>query len=124
MKLVLVVDDDPVCRELVREALDGRDLQVLEASHGRQALEIIEQFRPDLVLLDIQMPNSSGYQVLERIRSDPELSSLRVAALTAYAMRGDREKGLSAGFDDYITKPIEVSTLRLQVETLLNGRPS
>jgi len=124
LKLVLVVDDDPVCRELVREALDGRDLQVLEASHGLQALEIIEQFRPDLVLLDIQMPNSSGYQVLERIRSDPALSSLRVAALTAYAMRGDREKGLSAGFDDYITKPIEVSTLRLQVETLLNGRPS
>jgi len=119
MKLVLVVDDDSVCRELVREALNGNDLQVLEASHGQGALEIIEQLRPDLVLLDIQMPNSTGYKVLEQIRSNPALASLRVAALTAYAMRGDREKGLSAGFDDYITKPIEVSALRLQVRRLL-----
>jgi CheY-like chemotaxis protein len=124
MKLVLVVDDDPVCRELVREALAGKDLQVLEASHGRQALELIEQTRPDLVLLDIQMPSSSGYKVLEHIRSDPMLSSLRVAALTAYAMRGDREKGLSAGFDAYITKPIEVSALRLAVNGLLNRLPT
>jgi len=124
MKLVLVVDDDPVCRELVSEALHGRDLQVLEASHGRQAFEIIEQRRPDLVLLDIQMPNSSGYKVLEHIRSDPALSSIPVAALTANAMRGDREKGLSAGFDAYITKPIEVSSLRLQVDNLLKRRPA
>lgn len=120
MRLVLVVDDDSVCRELIREALRGGDLEVLEASHGQQAFEIIEQCQPDLVLLDIQMPNDTGYKVLERIRSDPGLASLRVAALTAYAMRGDREKGLSAGFDDYITKPIEVSTLRLRVERLLN----
>ena len=124
MKLVLVVDDDPVCRELISEALLGRDLQVLEASHGRLALEMIGKRRPDLVLLDIQMPNSSGYKVLEYIRSDPALSSLPVAALTAYAMRGDREKGLSAGFDAYITKPIEVSSLRLEVDRLLNLRPA
>jgi len=124
MKLVLVVDDDPVCRELISEALRGRDLQVLEASHGRLALEMIGKRRPDLVLLDIQMPNSSGYKVLEYIRSDPALSSLPVAALTAYAMRGDREKGLSAGFDAYITKPIEVSSLRLEVDRLLNLRPA
>ena len=119
MRRVLVVDDDMVCRELIREALHGDDLEVLEAAHGEQALEIIEQYRPDLVLLDIQMPNATGYAVLEQIRSDPRLASLRVAALTAYAMRGDREKGLSAGFDDYITKPIEVSILRLRVQRLL-----
>jgi CheY-like chemotaxis protein len=122
MKQVLIIDDDPVCRELIREILQTIDLQVLEASDGRQAMEILEHHLPDLVLLDVQMPNDSGYRILENIRSDTRISSLCVAALTAYAMQGDRERGLSAGFNDYITKPVEVSTLRARVERLLNHK--
>ncbi len=120
MKKILVVDDNPVCRELMREALQGNGVEVLEACDGHQALQMIRQSPPDLVLLDLQMPPVSGYEVLAQIRSDPSTADIVVAALTAYAMRGDREKGLSAGFNDYITKPIDVANLRKSVERLLN----
>ncbi len=121
MALILVIDDDTVCRELIREALGTAGLQVIEAPHGLDVFDIIRDSRPEVVLLDIQMPHATGYDVLERIRSDPETASLKVAALTAYAMRGDRERGISAGFDDYITKPIEIPDLRTRVLNLLRS---
>ncbi len=121
MKQVLIVDDDPVCRELIREILLTLEVQVLEAPGGREALEILELHLPDLVLLDLQLPNDTGFKVLKRIRSDTRISSLRVAALTAFAMQGDREKGFAAGFDDYITKPIDVSAFRSSVDRLLKA---
>jgi CheY-like chemotaxis protein len=119
MKTILVVDDNPVCRELIREALHAGGFSVLEASQGEEALETIRRQVPDMVLLDIQMPNGTGYEVLRQIRSDPRTAPLPVAALTAFAMRGDREKGLSEGFDDYITKPIDLESLRRCVRRLL-----
>ena len=76
---------------------------------------------PDLVLLDIQMPYLDGYAVLERLRSESRFRSLRVIAVTAFAMRGDREKALAAGFDGYITKPIRIADLRAQVECFLRS---
>jgi two-component system, cell cycle response regulator DivK len=119
MKTVLVVDDNAVCRELIREALQTEGLCVTEASHGAEALEAIQRLEPDMILLDIQMPNGTGYEVLRKIRSDPRTARLPVAALTAFAMRGDREKGISEGFDDYITKPIDLDSLRHRVRRLL-----
>jgi len=71
---------------------------------------------PDLVLLDIQMPEMDGFAVLREIRQDPALCRLRVVALTAFAMQGDRERALEAGFDDYITKPITLAKLKSQLE--------
>jgi CheY-like chemotaxis protein len=87
-----------------------------EASNGAEALEKIRQAPPDLVLLDIQMPEMDGFQVLHEIRRDPALRDLRVVALTAFAMQGDRDRALDAGFDDYITKPVTGVKLKAQLD--------
>jgi CheY-like chemotaxis protein len=97
---VLVADDNPAGRELVRETLGGYAAVIEEAADGREALRKMREARPDLVLLDIQMPEMDGFAVLREIRQDPELRGLRVVALTAFAMQGDRERALEAGFDD------------------------
>jgi len=123
-KRVLVADDNPAGRELVREGLTGHASSIIEAADGREALEKIRETRPDLVLLDIQMPEMDGYEVLREIRSDPALGGLRVVALTAFAMQGDRERALEAGFDDYLTKPVSVATLKAQLESPSEIHPS
>ncbi|MGP0071448.1 MAG: response regulator [Bryobacteraceae bacterium] len=115
-KRVLVADDNPAGRELVREGLAEYVGAIIEASDGREALDKIRATLPDLVLLDIQMPEMDGYAVLREIRGDPALQGLRVVALTAFAMQGDRERALEAGFDDYLTKPVTVAKLKAQLE--------
>jgi two-component system cell cycle response regulator DivK len=117
---VLVVDDNPISRELIREVLENSDLIVVEAENGEEALNMIMLERPDLVLLDIQLPVFDGYEVLRRVRSDPRLGKLPVIALTAYAMQQDREKALAAGFDDYVTKPIDTAAMRVRVQMILD----
>ena len=124
MNRILVADDNPVSRELVREILDSPDYVVIEAEDGREALELIDRMKPDLVLLDIQMPGQDGFSVIRQLRSDGRYANLPVIALTAFAMRGDREKALEAGFDGYITKPIRPSLLRERVERQLEERPT
>ena len=119
MKRVLVADDNPVSRELIREILENDDCEVIEAGDGREALEKVREHRPDLALLDIQMPVMDGNAVVREIRADPQLSTLPVVALTAYAMQGDREKALALGFNSYITKPIDIPAFRAEVAELL-----
>jgi len=120
MKKVAVVEDNPDNRLLVRAILDELyDLTEYEA--GRPALEGLALDRPDLVLLDISLPEMDGPEVLRRLRADPALRDLPVIALTAHAMTGDREKYLSAGFDDYVTKPIvDEELLLVAIARLLN----
>jgi CheY-like chemotaxis protein len=119
---VLVVDDNPVSCELVREVLQSSGIEVVEAGSGLEALDTIRGSPPDLVLLDLRMPSMDGFSVLREIRQDPRLHRLRVLAFTAHAMRGDREKALAAGFDGYITKPIQAEVLRKQVGQFLLPR--
>jgi PAS domain S-box-containing protein len=123
-KCVLIADDNPAGRELVREGLTGYARSIIEAADGREAIEKIRHTRPDLVLLDIQMPEMDGYAVLREIRNDPALRGLRVVALTAFAMQGDRERALQAGFDDYLTKPVSVAKLKAQLEPPADIQPS
>jgi two-component system, cell cycle response regulator DivK len=120
MKKILVVDDNATSRELIREVLDSPDHRIFEAATGIEALDYIVADEPDLVLLDIQLPGLDGYSVVRRLRQDPRFSRLRVLAVTAFAMHGDREKALAAGFDGYITKPIDTLNLEEQVEELLH----
>ena len=120
-KRVLVADDNPAGRELVRESLAEHVSSIIEAADGQEALEKIRETQPDLVLLDIQMPGMDGYAVLREIRSDPTLEGLRVVALTAFAMQGDRERALEAGFDDYLSKPVAVAKLKAQLEAEQTG---
>ena len=100
----------------MRESLKDYVSSIVEASNGREALQKIRVTRPDLVLLDIQMPEMDGYEVLREIRGDPALTGLRVIALTAFAMRDDRERALAAGFDDYLPKPVTAAQLKDQLK--------
>ena len=120
---VLVVDDNPVSRELIREVLEDSSRRVLEAENGEEALKKIADEKPDIVLLDIQLPIYDGYEVLRRVRTILKLDKLPVLAVTAYAMKEDFEKALAAGFDAYITKPIDAAALRVQVEKILGSNP-
>ena len=88
---------------------------MIEAEDGQQALDKLEQIHPDLVLLDIQMPVLDGYAVVRRLRQTPRFASLKVLALTAYAMQGDRERVLKSGFDGYLTKPIDMAALTREI---------
>lgn len=119
MRKILIAEDNQASRELIREILETLGYQVLEASDGREALQKIEEAEPDLVLLDIQMPVLDGFAVVRRLRQDPRFATLRIVALTAYAMREDREKTLRAGFDAYIPKPVDAAVIRSQIEQLL-----
>jgi len=119
MKKILIAEDNPASSELIKEGLSDRGYEIIEACNGREALQKIEETEPDLVLLDIQLPILDGFAVLDQLRQNPRFASLRVVAVTANVMKEDREKGLRAGFDAYVGKPIDVAALRLQVDQLL-----
>ena len=118
MKRVLVVEDNPLNRELLRIVLESAGWEVDEAENGLEALAILAQRKPDLVLADLQMPIMGGSAFLREVRKQPLFAGLKVLAVTAYAMRGDRERALAEGFDGYFTKPIQVKEFREQIENL------
>jgi two-component system cell cycle response regulator DivK len=114
-KKILVADDNAASRELIREVLEMSGYDVIEASDGREAVRRTGETAPDLVLVDIQMPHLDGFGVLRELRADPRFAALRVVALTAFAMQSDRERALNAGFDGYITKPLQIAALRQEI---------
>jgi two-component system cell cycle response regulator DivK len=117
--LILIADDRPSSRELLGLVLERAGYDVLEAENGEQALERVRSGSPDLVLLDLQMPGIDGYGVLAELRAEARFAALPVLALTASAMRGDREKILEAGFTDYLAKPAAPEVVRETVARLL-----
>jgi two-component system cell cycle response regulator DivK len=120
VKKIVVVDDNAASRELIREALDRPGYRITEAADGRTGLDLILADQPDLVLLDIQLPGLDGYSLVRTLRQNPRCGRLKILAITAFAMQGDRERALAAGFDGYITKPISTYQLEEQVEELLD----
>jgi CheY-like chemotaxis protein len=120
MTKVLVAEDNPVNRELLRELLEIQGYTVSEACDGHEALKMIEETQPDVLLLDIGMPLLDGYAVARKIRGDPGLAQLPILAITAYAMQGDREKILNSGFDGYVSKPINAVALVEEIKRLLD----
>jgi len=121
MRKVLVVDDNRPSRELMVDILAPLDLEVVEAVDGGSALATASAVRPDLVILDITMPDMDGFAVVRRLRDDPALAGLPVLAVTANAMPGEREKALAGGFSDFLTKPVRSAEVRLRVEALLGA---
>jgi two-component system cell cycle response regulator DivK len=119
---ILVAEDNPANRELLRERLEASGYSVTEACNGQEALDMIAQSQPDLLLLDISMPVLDGFATVRKIRENPQLSALPILAVTAYAMRGDRENVLNAGFDGYLSKPINARDLASELERLLRLR--
>jgi two-component system cell cycle response regulator DivK len=116
---ILIAEDNAVNRELLRELLEIRGHTVAEACDGVEALRMIEQNQPDLLLVDIGMPHLDGFGLISKIRENPHLSALPVVAVTAYAMQGDREKILSYKFDGYLSKPVNASNLGEELKRLL-----
>lgn len=122
MKKIAVVEDNPDNRLLVSAILEDT-YQLTEYESGRLALEGLRREKPDLVLLDISLPELDGPAVLQAIRADPQLRDLPVIALTAHAMAGDRQKYTGMGFDEYVTKPIvDETVLQEAIARLLAGR--
>ena len=111
MKEILVVEDNPVNRELIREILESRDYAVVEAEDGEKALELLRIRHSELAIIDIQMPRVSGLELIKWIRQEPGLAATKCLALTAFAMAGDRERIMEAGFDAYLTKPFQSKEL-------------
>ncbi|MFN0103922.1 MAG: response regulator [Bryobacteraceae bacterium] len=122
MKRILIADDKESSRELVRTVLEHAGCMVEEAADGEEALAMITANPPNLVVLDLHMPGLDGFAVMDTLQRDARYASLPVVALTASAMQGDRERALSAGFIDYLTKPISLEHLRSRLLDLLAGK--
>lgn len=118
MKTVLIAEDNPTNRELLRELLEIRGYAVTEACNGEEALAMVEQSPPDILLLDIGMPILDGFGVVRKLRENPRFASLPVVAVTAYAMQGDSEKIMNSGFDGYLSKPVSSSLLTQELDRL------
>jgi len=118
---ILYVEDNIDNRTLVRRILIAEGYNLLEAADATQALDILKNTRPDLILMDINMPDMDGYSLTAKIKSTSGLESIPVIALTANVMRGDRERSLEAGCDGYIQKPIDIDTLSDQIERFLRS---
>jgi two-component system cell cycle response regulator DivK len=119
--LILVVEDNPRNLKLVRDLLDHVGYRTLVAEDGEQGVVLAGVHLPDLTLMDVQLPGIDGVEALARLRADPATAQLRVAALTASAMKEDRDRLLAAGFDGYLEKPLDVRAFPAQVAALLEG---
>ena len=120
---ILVVEDNPLNLKLVRDVLTASGYDVVEAQTGEDGVNLAADCAPDLVLMDLQLPGIDGYEALRLIRGDPRIAEVPVVAVTAFAMREDRERTARAGFDGYLSKPISVRDLPSQVgDFLSNGR--
>jgi two-component system, cell cycle response regulator DivK len=106
---ILVVEDNEKNMKLFREILVATGYRTLEATTGGEAVALAAEHSPDLVLMDIQLPDIDGVEALDRLRADERFSAVPVLALTAQAMEGDRERFLAAGFDGYLSKPVDIA---------------
>jgi two-component system cell cycle response regulator DivK len=119
---VLVVEDNEKSMKLFRDVLQATGYRTLEATTGGQAVELATEHAPNLVLMDIQLPDLDGAEALSRLRAEERTASIPVLALTAQAMYGDRERFLAAGFDGYVSKPVNVVELLAVVRQFCDGR--
>jgi two-component system cell cycle response regulator DivK len=116
MKKVLVVEDNSLNLELVLDILDAMGFEARGVEEGKEALGIIENEQYDLVLMDIELPGMNGIEVMENIKKKKSYEKVPVIALTAYAMKGDKERLIASGFDDYMAKPIDVGEFIKKLE--------
>lgn len=116
---ILIVDDNVTNLKLVRVLLETEGYTIRTASHASEALRVLLDFRPQLILMDIQLPDIDGLTLTRQLKADPQTADITVVALTAYAMKGDEEKALASGCSGYITKPVDTRQLVRQVEQYL-----
>jgi len=118
-ELILIVDDNEQNRRLAREVLEFAGFRTLEATGGVEGLSLALEHRPDLVLMDIRMPDLNGTEAVRMLKEDRRTAAIRVVALTSSTMKGDRERFLADGFDGYLEKPIRIREFPDQIRTYL-----
>jgi two-component system, cell cycle response regulator DivK len=119
-KRILVVEDQEDNRRILRDLLTNVGFQLVEAEDGAQGVAAAETHRPDLILMDIQMPIVDGYEATRRIKANPTLATIPVIVVTSYALSGDEDKARAAGCDDYITKPYSPRQLLAKIKEHLH----
>jgi two-component system cell cycle response regulator DivK len=122
MPKILVVEDNEENRDSLSRRLQRRGFEVVMANDGRVGVAMAISEKPDLVLMDMNMPEVDGWEATRQIKANADLKNVPVIALTAHAMTGDRERAMSAGCTDYHAKPIEFAKLVLQIESILQGK--
>lgn len=118
-KRILVVEDQEDNRRILRDLLTSAGYQLLEANDGAQGIAVAEAHRPDLILMDVQMPILDGYEATRRIKANPELSAIPIIIVTSYALSGDEDKARAAGCDAYMAKPYSPRQLLAKVNEYL-----
>lgn len=121
-RTILVVEDNPLNQELVVDLLEAAGYSVLQAEDGLGLLERVKQKRPDLILLDLQLPGVDGFTLAHQLKADPETQSIPLLAMTAYAMPSDQAQALEAGCDGYLAKPLNTKELVQTITRILGGR--
>jgi two-component system, cell cycle response regulator DivK len=122
MPTILLVEDNDFNRDMLSRRLKRRGYEIVDAADGEQALRLANSHAPDLILMDINLPGMDGWEATRRIRANHTTASIPIIALTAHAMSGDREKTLSAGCDEYETKPVNFEGLLAKMEALLGAQ--
>jgi two-component system cell cycle response regulator DivK len=118
-KRILVVEDQEDNRQIIRDLLSATDYEVMEAESGEQGLESVAKQRPNLILMDIQLPGMDGYEATRRIKADPALRSIPIIAVTSYALNGEEQKARAAGCDAYVPKPYSPRQLLAKIRQYL-----
>ena len=118
-KRILVVEDQEDNRQILRDLLGNAGYELTEAENGEEAIVAVAKERPDLILMDIQLPVMDGYEATRRIRTNPDLNSVPIIAVTSYALTGDEDKARAAGCDGYVSKPYSPRDLLAKVRTYL-----
>jgi len=119
IKKILIIEDNEQNLTLMKDILTYHRYEVIEADNGKEGVKIARELRPDLILMDIQMPVMDGFTAIKILKGDPVTKNIKIIGVTSYAMKGDREKILASGFDAYFSKPINTRQLPELVKTFL-----
>jgi len=119
-KTALIVEDNALNQKLMRDLLEASGVRTIQTDDGGSAMEMVREHRPDIILMDIQLPDVSGLDVTRDLKADPDLKDIPVVAVTALALRGDEERVMAAGCDAYISKPISVAKFLEVVKNFLD----
>ena len=121
-KVLLNVEDNEANRKIVRYLFASKGYKVIEAVDGEEGVRMAEQERPDIILMDVQLPKLDGYEAARRIKAHPELRDIPIIAVTSFALSGDDVKAMEAGCDDYVAKPFKPRDLLEKVEKILGAK--
>ena len=119
MRKILIVEDNEKNRILIRDILQHFGYETIEAENGEEGIRMAKEHRPDLILMDMQMPVMDGFKAIKALRADPGTEKIKIIAITSFSMKGDREKAIEAGADDYLSKPIDTRNLIKVVRRIL-----